>query len=184
MRGEVLAKGVLCRSIRDVSIVCSAALALPDAWETSRAPANSCRGTAVTDAHSSPPKPRGPPRVLVIEDQTLIANLVDDIVREHGYAVSALASTIAAARHELAKRNFDAVLLDIGLDGPYSPEIADALSEMAIPFAFVTGFDGPFEARHADVPLLRKPFTADQLRVLLEKLVGPSGWRDEREDAG
>ena len=39
------------------------------------------------------------------------------------------------------KRNFDAVLLDIGLDGPYSPEIADVLSETAIPFAFFTGYD-------------------------------------------
>jgi len=103
----------------------------------------------------------------------LIAFLVDDIVRELGYGVSATASTIDAARHELAKRNFDAVLLDIGLDGPYSPEIADVLSEMAIPFAFVTGYREPFEARHADVPLLSKPFTSEQLRVLLERLI----WR-------
>jgi CheY-like chemotaxis protein len=98
--------------------------------------------------------------------------MVDDIVRELGYVVSATATTIAAAQTELAKRNFDAVLLDIGLDGPYSPKIADVLSEMAIPFAFVTGYDGPLEPRHADAPVLSKPFTSDQLRVLLEKLIG------------
>jgi hypothetical protein len=54
---------------------------------------------------------------------------------------------------------------------------------MAIPFPFVTGYDGPFEARHTDVPLLRKPVIADRLHVVLAKLVGPGGWRDERDDA-
>jgi CheY-like chemotaxis protein len=109
---------------------------------------------------------------------------MDDIVRDFGYAVSGMASTIAFARQELAKRNFDAVLLDMSLDGPYSPEVADVLLETGVPFAFVTGYDEPFEARHADVPLLRKPFTSKQLCVLLEKLVGPCGWRDEIADAG
>ena len=50
---------------------------------------------------------------------------------------------------------------------------------MNIPFAFVSDYDGPLEARHADVPLLGKPFRSEQLGALLEKLVGPSGWRDE-----
>jgi CheY-like chemotaxis protein len=129
----------------------------------------------MADGRVSPPKLRAPPRVLIIEDQMLIDNLVDDIVSELGYATSGMAAAAAAAHQEFVKRNFDAVLLDIGLDVPYSPEIADVLSEMAIPFAFVTGYEGPFDARHADVPLLRKPFTADQLCVLLEKLVG-SKW--------
>jgi CheY-like chemotaxis protein len=109
---------------------------------------------------------------------------MDDIVRDLGYAVSGMASTIAVARQELAKRNFDAVLLDMSLDGPCSPEVADVLLEAGIPFAFVTGYDEPFEARYADVPLLGKPFTSEQLRVLLEKLVGPSGWRDEMANTG
>jgi CheY-like chemotaxis protein len=108
---------------------------------------------------------------------------MDDIVRDLGYAVSGMASTIAVARQELAKRNFDAVLLDMSLDGPFNPEVADVLLETGIPFAFVTGYDEPFEARHADVPLLSKPFTSEQLRVLLEKLVGQSGLPDEMADA-
>jgi DNA-binding NtrC family response regulator len=147
-------------------------------------PPKAVGGTAVTDAHSSPASPWGPLCVLVIEDATEIANLMDDIVRDLGYAVSGLASTIAAARHELAKRNFDAVLLDMGLDGLYSPEIADALLEMGVPFAFVTGYDEPFEARHASVPLLSKPFKSEQLRVLLENLIGPSRRGDEMARRG
>jgi DNA-binding LytR/AlgR family response regulator len=56
--------------------------------------------------------------------------------------VSGKATTIAAARQELAKGNFDAVLLDIGLDGHSSAEVADVLLDMAVPIAFVTGNDG------------------------------------------
>jgi len=112
----------------------------------------------------------------------LIANLVDDIVREHGYAVAGTASTIAAARQELAKRNFDVVLLDIVLDKSCSPEIADRLLEMRVPFAFVTGYSLAVEARHASVPLLGKPFTSEQLRDLFEKLIGPGGRRERLQD--
>ena len=99
------------------------------------------------------------PRILIVEDEMLIADLIDDIVREIGYAVSGKAHNLLSARQELGKRNFDAVLLDIGLDGQHNPELADWLLEMDIPFAFVTGYDHPFEARHDKVPLLQKPFT-------------------------
>jgi hypothetical protein len=51
---------------------------------------------------------------------------------------------------------------------------------MRIPFGFVTGYGHSLAERHAHVPLLQKPFTAYQLRALLEKLVGPAGHRTTR----
>ena len=72
-----------------------------------------------------------------------------------------------------SEHDFDAVLLDLGLDGQTSREIADLLIELKIPFAFVTGYTQPFEPRHASVPLLHKPFTVGQLREVLHALVGP-----------
>jgi DNA-binding response OmpR family regulator len=115
----------------------------------------------------------GPPRVLIIEDEPLIFELIERMVCELGYVVSGKASTISAARQELAKRNFDTVLLDIGLDETVNPVIADLLLEMRIPFGFATGYNDPFDTRHAGVPFLRKPFTLVQLRAFLETLVGP-----------
>jgi DNA-binding response OmpR family regulator len=128
----------------------------------------------MTDSRAPPAKPPGPPRVLIIEDEMLIASLVEATLHDLGYTVSGIATTIAAARQELAKGNFDAVLLDIGLDGHSSAEVADVLLDMAIPIAFVTGYDGPVQASHADVPVLGKPFTSEQLGALLERLTGPS----------
>jgi DNA-binding response OmpR family regulator len=112
-------------------------------------------------------------RVLVIEDEPFIAALFAEMVHELGYEASGLANGLASARRELGRRNFDVVLLDIGLDGQHSPELADLLMEMKMPFAFVTGYTQPFELRHSQIPLLHKPFTLAQLRNVLNALIGP-----------
>jgi DNA-binding response OmpR family regulator len=112
---------------------------------------------------------------LIIEDDRMFAYLIDNMVFDVGYNVSGIAHTVALARKELAKRNFDAVLLDIGLGGQNSHEIADLLQETGTPFAFLSGHDRVFEVRYKNLPLLHKPFTAYQLSVVLEGLVGPSG---------
>jgi CheY-like chemotaxis protein len=118
-----------------------------------------------------------PRRVLIVEDDLVIALMMEEIVREMGCAVSGIAGTLGMARLQLAKRDFDAVLLDVNLGGEYNPETADLLLEMRVPFAFVTGYDYVVEPRHDNVPLLQKPFSSIQLRVLVEQLVGsvPSG---------
>lgn len=105
--------------------------------------------------------------------------MVAEMARDMGYRISGMAHDLAVTRKELAKRNFDAVLLDISLQGRHHPEIADYLLEMNLPFAFVTGYDYLAEPRHENVPVLQKPFSPDQLRVLLEQLVGPVSSSDE-----
>lgn len=111
------------------------------------------------------------PRIFIIEDELLIALVIEEMARNLGYRVSGTAHTFTLARQELAKRNFDAVLLDINLDGQPRPEIADLLMEQAIPFAFVTGYDYIIEPRHENVPILQKPFTPVQLGAVLVNLV-------------
>jgi CheY-like chemotaxis protein len=93
-----------------------------------------------------------------VEDDLVIALMIEELVREFGYAVSRVASTVAMARLQIAQHNFDAVLLDINMEGEYQPETADVLLEAAVPFAFVTGYDYVLEPRHEGVPLLEKPF--------------------------
>jgi CheY-like chemotaxis protein len=118
---------------------------------------------------------RHQPRVLIIEDELQHVEWLDRTVRAFGYAVSGTADTLREARNALAKRNFDTVLLDIDIDEQQSLEIADLLLERKIPFAFLIGDKKPFEARHAKLPLLNKPYTRAELHPLLETLVGPPG---------
>jgi DNA-binding response OmpR family regulator len=111
-------------------------------------------------------------RILIVEDELLLAEMTADVVISLGYAVSGIARNVAEARDELGRQNFDVVLLDIGLAGYQSPEIADVLLARGTPFAFVTAYDEATEPRHAEVPLLRKPFGYEQLDLLLRSLVG------------
>ncbi len=128
---------------------------------------------------------RHQPRVLIIEDELEHVEWLGRAVREFGYAVSGTAGTLREARKELAKRNFDTVLLDIVIDEQQGPEIADLLLERKIPFAFLIGDKMPFDARHAKVPHLNKPYTRAELRPLLETLVGPpSGFAAKTANGG
>ena len=144
-----------------------------DYGATAALPHEDDSGRLMTNAHSQPPSRTRPPRILIVEDDLVIALMIEEFVREFGYAVSSVAGTVAMARLQIGLRNFDAVLLDINMEGEYQPETADVLLEAGVPFAFVTGYDYVLEPRHEGVPLLEKPFGAIQLRVLLEKLVGP-----------
>jgi CheY-like chemotaxis protein len=125
-----------------------------------------------------------PPRILIIEDEALICLMIEDLVQELGYRVSGVANTMAMASREFAKRNYDAVLLDINIGGRYHAETADHLLGWGIPFAFVTGYDYLVDPRHEKIPVLQKPFEAAHLRVLLEELVGPAASASELAQAG
>jgi CheY-like chemotaxis protein len=116
------------------------------------------------------------PRVLIIENDFLIGEMLHDMVAELGYSVTKVAHGLPSALNEISKENFDGALVNIGIDDQkHGNDIADILLEKKIPFAFVTGYGHAFEERHAHVPLLHKPFNSEQLRVLLEAIVGSVG---------
>jgi CheY-like chemotaxis protein len=128
------------------------------------------------DQHPASQARSKPPRILIIENEVLIAEMIHQMVHDLGYVVTRTVHRFPSAVRELSKENFDGALVNIGIDQQkHGIEIADILLEMGIPFGFVTGYAQPLSKRHANVPLLQKPFTEDQLRGFLEKLVGPSG---------
>jgi two-component SAPR family response regulator len=128
------------------------------------------------DQHSSSQKRPRTKRVLIIESDFLIAEMIQNMVEDLGYIVSRTVHHLPSALEELKKENFDSVLVNIGIDQEkHGTDIADILTDMGVPFAFVTGYPHSLSGRHPNVPLLQKPFSKNQLRELLEKLVGPSG---------
>lgn len=117
---------------------------------------------------------RNPPRVLVAEDEFLVSEMIADMVAGLGYTVAAQATSLVGLRQALAAGGFDCVLLDLRLGSDLTLEVADVLAERGVPFAFVTGYSEPPEPRHSAVPVLHKPFSLDQLRLMLERLTGPA----------
>ncbi|WP_157217256.1 response regulator [Flavisphingomonas formosensis] len=112
-----------------------------------------------------------PKSILVIEDEPLIAMMLEDYLDVLGHKVVGTVDTVAEALDRVAKGDFDAAILDVHLRGnePSWP-VADALSDGGIPFLLATGglTDQP-PARHADARILAKPFTIDGIRAALNR---------------
>ncbi|MGH7011416.1 MAG: response regulator [Caulobacteraceae bacterium] len=114
-------------------------------------------------------------RVLVVEDESLLAMLLEDMVTELGCRVVGPVGALSEAL-EIAKGSppFDCAILDIDLHGVKAYPIADALAERAIPFIFTTGYGREHLAgRFEDVPFLQKPFQISQLRDAIERFYRP-----------
>jgi two-component sensor histidine kinase/DNA-binding response OmpR family regulator len=103
-------------------------------------------------------------RVLLVEDEALVAMVMRDMLTELGFHVvgpfGRSADAAAAAREE----DVDAAVLDINLDGEAAYPVADLLAARGIPFVFVTGYGAEsIDGRFAHVPVLQKPIERQML---------------------
>lgn len=113
-----------------------------------------------------------PARILLVEDEPLIAMMLEDFLDLLGHHVAGSADTVAGALPLVATGGFDAAILDVNLKGgePSWP-IADALTDAGIPFVLATGGHvSPPPARHAGAPTLSKPFTMDGVETAIGRL--------------
>jgi DNA-binding response OmpR family regulator len=99
-------------------------------------------------------------RVLVVEDEALIAMEIESALLDAGFAVVGPAATLAAATALAAAEALWAAVLDVNLGGELVFPVADVLAGRHVPFLFVTGY-GPevLPPRFRGRPLLRKPCT-------------------------
>lgn len=109
----------------------------------------------------------GGQRVLVVEDEPLLAMEMAATLGDAGFDVVGPASRIDEAMRLIAKAEFDGALLDANLAGRPVDELAAALTRRNIPFAFVTGYGREsLPIAFASAPLLAKPVdTAAVVRV-------------------
>jgi DNA-binding response OmpR family regulator len=113
-------------------------------------------------------------RVLIVEDEFLVATLIEDTLSSAGCVVSGAIPRVADALDAVDRRTYDAAVLDVNLGGDRIDPVADALSRRNIPFAFVTGCGaGALPGGYADRPRLCKPFKMAELLGILTKLLDP-----------
>ncbi|PWT88069.1 MAG: hypothetical protein C5B56_09420 [Proteobacteria bacterium] len=116
-------------------------------------------------------------RILIVEDETMIAMMVEDFLEELGWEVVGLAGSVEGALAHARDGEIDAALLDVNLNGRDTFAVADILSQRHIPFVFATGYgtDGIAD-RFRGVPTLTKPFQRDELdRALHRAMAGTHG---------
>jgi CheY-like chemotaxis protein len=123
------------------------------------------------------PRSSGKPRILVVEDESLVAMLLEDFLGELGYAIVGPFARIEDALARLEEGGIDGALLDVNLAGERSYPIAEALATRGLPFTFVTGYgEAGIEPRFRKRPVVQKPFTQETLRRALSNLpLDPSG---------
>jgi CheY-like chemotaxis protein len=115
----------------------------------------------------------GAPTILVVEDEPLISMMLEDFLDALGYGFAGCVDGVSDALQLIEKGGFDAALLDVNLrDGETSWPIADALRERGRPFILATGGGNDMvPERHAQVPVLNKPYTLDGVRDAFQSLL-------------
>lgn len=104
-------------------------------------------------------------RVLVVEDEYMLAEDLRQELEDQGAEVLAPVPTVAEALELLHQGPApDLAILDINLQGEMVYPVADALRAQAIPFLFATGYDAQaIPPAYADVPRAEKPLALRDL---------------------
>lgn len=110
-------------------------------------------------------------RVLLVEDESLVAMLAEDMLMELGCEV-VVAMRLDKALAQARAGHFDAAVLDVNLGDSRSYPIADVLFERCLPFLFATGYGAEgVEAAYRAVPVLQKPYQRAPMEHLLQRLL-------------
>jgi PAS domain S-box-containing protein len=111
-------------------------------------------------------------RVLVIEDEPLVAMDIASRLSEAGCEVIGPAGTLEKAKSFIESAELDAALVDANLAGEPVDELAAALTRRKVPFAFVTGYGrDALPQGFREAAMIGKPFTEKALLTTIERIV-------------
>lgn len=114
-------------------------------------------------------------RILVVEDEPLIAMEIEAQLTQLGCTIVGPAGTIEAAEERIEAGGFDAALLDANIAGRRADPLAALLVRAGIPFAFATGYGrAGLPDGFDDAVVLAKPFATEDLKHVIRGLVAPA----------
>jgi len=115
-------------------------------------------------------------RLLLVEDNYLVAGAIAQNLRMRGAVVLGPAPNVDRALEIVEADGFDAALLDIDLQGASAAPVALRLRGLGRPFVFLTGYgsDGALPPELADQARLTKPVQMDELAAAVLALLGRS----------
>jgi DNA-binding response OmpR family regulator len=109
-------------------------------------------------------------RILIVEDDLMIAMLIEDMLADLGHVVAGVAGTVAEGTAMVeAVQSPEAAILDINLGGESVFPLADTLRARGVPMIFSTGYaDAGLREADRDSQVLRKPFRIGDLDAALK----------------
>jgi DNA-binding NtrC family response regulator len=107
-------------------------------------------------------------RVLIVEDELLVALLIEDFLVEMGCSPLGPCGNVAKALHAVRTETFDLAVLDVNLAGEKVYPVAEMLTGRQIPFVFLSGYgEEAIPEGHFDWKVCAKPFRADDLARIM-----------------
>lgn len=156
---------------------CTIRLPLPEDWgEMSFAAIKDFAGDHAREADDAPSgREQGSPlqglRVLIIEDEPMIAMDIEEHLKSAGCEIAGSAGTLESAQTAVEGGDFDIVFLDANLAGRSVENLAAELSEQGAPFAFATGYGAEaLPEAFRDRPVLIKPIPRAELLATARRL--------------
>jgi DNA-binding response OmpR family regulator len=114
-------------------------------------------------------------RILVVEDETLLAVTIEEILQDLGCVVVGPVGRLDAALRSATDESLDAAVLDISIRGGMVYPVAEKLLSRGIPFIFVSGYgEWVLPETFADRPRVAKPFTVRELETAIGRLFARS----------
>ena len=115
-------------------------------------------------------------RILVVQDEMLVALLIEDMLAELGCTILGPCNTVAKALGAAMTEGFDLALLDVNIAGEKVYPVADALTARHIPFLFLSGYGATaIPPGHPDWKVCSKPFRGQELTDMLSATLGTAG---------
>jgi CheY-like chemotaxis protein len=114
-------------------------------------------------------------RILLVEDEALVAVMVEDMLADLGARVVGPASTVAQGLALAAAEALDAAVLDVNVRGEPITPLADVLRRSGVPMVFATGYGEAPDGQHQDTLVLEKPYTQDDLHKAVTAALGRRG---------
>lgn len=114
-------------------------------------------------------------RILMVEDEMIVAMLLEDYLSRFGCEVIGPAADVEQALKMIDTCGaIDAAVLDVNLNGVRSYAVADELALRRVPFVFSTGYGRKSLAEgYSDFPMLQKPFNQQDLGAAIRELLAP-----------
>jgi DNA-binding NarL/FixJ family response regulator len=110
-------------------------------------------------------------RVLVVEDEPVVAMCLEDILETLGCETVGPAGRLAEGLALAEQETLGAAILDINLAGERSIPIAETLRRRGVPFAFASGYGAPPEGFET-LPLIEKPYRQTDIDTALRAILG------------
>ena len=115
-------------------------------------------------------------RVLVVEDEPLVAMMIEEVLSRGGFSLAGSAANSGQAMKILSQTTPNVAILDLNLGyGQTSLPVAEELERRGIPFIFVTGLNEfAIPQRFRDRPRLSKPIVEEQLQGIVKTTISAS----------